>query len=274
MKLRRLNSSSGSIGCGVVALAPRGIRRRARPAEPRPPDVGRAPAQLGLADQRERGPGERRGRQQPRPASRPAAARRAAAARGTATRTSTIMTSDERRVDREDPPPRCGVDQLPADQRPDHRPRCPTTPARTRPPHRAAPGGNAVTITANALGVSSAPNTPWSTRPATSTSIARRECAQRSTPAEPEDADREHPPLAVHVAQRPAHEDQRRRAPAGIRSTPTADPQGHRRDPPRSPGSATLTTVASSPTTNEPMIAANRLRRCARSTETIPSCES
>jgi hypothetical protein len=47
---------------------------------------------------------------------------------------------------------------------PDHASRDPTAAPRCL-------GGNAVTITANAHGVSSAPNTPWSTRPATSTSM-------------------------------------------------------------------------------------------------------
>ena len=47
---------------------------------------------------------------------------------------------------------------------PDHAVHDPTAPPRWS-------GGNAATITASALGVSSAPKTPWATRPATSTSI-------------------------------------------------------------------------------------------------------
>ena len=65
------------------------------------------------------------------------------------------------------------------------------------PPHAvhepiAAPrssGGKVATMTASALGVSSAPNTPCSARPATSTSIDRRQRADDAHDAEARDAD-------------------------------------------------------------------------------------
>ena len=64
-------------------------------------------------------------------------------------------------------------------------------------------------ITASALGVSSAPNTPCSARPAISTSIVGASAQSIETDAEPADADREHAPLAVEVAERARDEDQR-----------------------------------------------------------------
>ena len=71
-------------------------------------------------------------------------------------------------------------------------------------------GGKVATITASALGVSSAPKTPCSARPATSTSIDGRQRAddadRRRSPPTPM---REDPPLAVEVAERAADEDQR-----------------------------------------------------------------
>ena len=70
-------------------------------------------------------------------------------------------------------------------------------------------GGKVATITASALGVSSAPNTPCSARPATSTSIVGASAQTTRHDAEAADADREHPPLAVEVAERAGDEDQR-----------------------------------------------------------------
>ena len=64
-------------------------------------------------------------------------------------------------------------------------------------------------ITASALGVSSAPNTPCSARPATSTSIDGASAQSTRHDAEAADADREDPPLAVEVAERAGDEDQR-----------------------------------------------------------------
>ena len=64
-------------------------------------------------------------------------------------------------------------------------------------------------ITASALGVSSAPNTPCSARPATSTSIVGASAHSSETSPNPLDADREHAPLAVEVGQRAGDQDQR-----------------------------------------------------------------
>ena len=85
------------------------------------------------------------------------------------------------------------------------------------PPHAvhepiAAPrssGGKLATMTASALGVSSAPNTPCSARPATRTSIDGARAQMTLTTPKPDDADGEDPPLAVEVAERAADEDQR-----------------------------------------------------------------
>ena len=85
------------------------------------------------------------------------------------------------------------------------------------PPHAvhepiAAPrssGGKVATITARALGVSSAPKTPCRARPATSTSIDGASAQITLTTPKPDDAQREDPPLAVDVAERAADEDER-----------------------------------------------------------------
>ena len=90
--------------------------------------------------------------------------------RGTAIATSTITTATNgalsAKIHRHDAesiscPPTSGPTTA---AMPDHASHDPTAAPRCS-------GGNAVTITANAHGVSSAPNTPWSTRPATSTSM-------------------------------------------------------------------------------------------------------
>ena len=89
---------------------------------------------------------------------------------GTAIATSTITTTTNgaliAKIQRHDAesiscPPTSGPTTV---AMPDHASQDPTAAPRCA-------GGNAVTITASALGVSSAPNTPWSTRPATSTSM-------------------------------------------------------------------------------------------------------
>ena len=85
------------------------------------------------------------------------------------------------------------------------------------PPHAvhepiAAPrssGGKVATITASALGVSSAPKTPCSARPATSTSIDGASAQMTLTTPKPATPMREDPPLAVEVAERAADEDER-----------------------------------------------------------------
>ena len=79
-------------------------------------------------------------------------------------------------------------------------------------------GGKVATITASALGVSSAPKTPCSARPATSTSIVGASAHSDADHAEAGDAEREDPPLAVEVAERAADEDQRaEREQVGVR---------------------------------------------------------
>ena len=112
-------------------------------------------------------------------------------------------------------------------------------------------------ITASALGVSSAPNTPCSARPATSTSIVgasaqttrrRRTRRRRSRTRAARRRGRRASPRRGSAS----------RASAGRRWRPTAGRRARRRGPRGSPGSATLTTVASRPATNEPMIAAAR----------------
>ena len=85
---------------------------------------------------------------------------------------------------------------------PDHAVQEPIAPPRSS-------GGKAEMITASALGVSSAPNTPCSARPATSTSIVGASAHTTDTTPNPADADREHAPLAVQVAERAGDEDQR-----------------------------------------------------------------
>ena len=116
---------------------------------------------------------------------------------------------DERHVDGEDP--------APASRRRSSQPPASGPMTIAMPPHAvhepiAAPrssGGKVATITASALGVSSAPKTPCSARPATSTSIDGRQRADDADDAEAGDAEREDPPLAVEVAERAADEDER-----------------------------------------------------------------
>ena len=71
-------------------------------------------------------------------------------------------------------------------------------------------GGKAATITASALGASSAPKTPCATRPPTITSMLGASAHTSDVAPNPTQPDREDPPLAEDVAQRPADEDQRR----------------------------------------------------------------
>ena len=78
--------------------------------------------------------------------------------------------------------------------------------------------GKVAMMTASALGVSSAPNTPCSARPAISTSMVGATAHSTETSAEAADADREHAPLAVEVAERAADQDQRaERQQVGVR---------------------------------------------------------
>ena len=86
---------------------------------------------------------------------------------------------------------------------PDHAVHDPTAPPRWS-------GGNAATMTASALGVSSAPKTPCATRPATSTSTLGASAQTSDVRAEAEHAEAEDPPLAEDVAERAADEDERR----------------------------------------------------------------
>ena len=124
-------------------------------------------------------------------------------------RTMITVAIDEGHVDGEDP--------APATRRRSSQPPASGPMTIAMPPHAvhepiAAPrssGGKVATITASALGVSSAPKTPCSARPATSTSIDGRQRAEDADDAEARDAEREDPPLAVEVAERAADEDQR-----------------------------------------------------------------
>ena len=136
---------------------------------------------------------------------------------------------------------------------PDHAVHDPIAPPRSA-------GGKAATITASALGVKSAPNTPCKPRAPTTNQID-------GATAHSSDAAPKPPTPSANT----------RRSPNTSPSDPPtriSDPSASRyafeihcwpaRPPPRSrwiAGSATLTTVASSPATNDPMIAATRTRR-------------
>ena len=120
MKLRRLNSSSGSIGSRRAPLVQHEQRPAARSRRGRRPTPRAAPAHDRLADQREHRTGEPEHGQHARRASRGAPAARAPARLGTATATSAERDQHERHVDGEDPAPRGGVDEPAAGQRPDH----------------------------------------------------------------------------------------------------------------------------------------------------------
>ena len=69
--------------------------------------------------------------------------------------------------------------------------------------------GNAATMIASELGVSSAPAAPCSARAAISASIVGATAHTSESTPNAADADREHPPLAVDVAERAADQDQR-----------------------------------------------------------------
>ena len=69
--------------------------------------------------------------------------------------------------------------------------------------------GKVFTITASELGTSSAPATPCSARATTSTPIDGETAHSQRRDAEARHPDREHPPLAVQVAQRATDQDQR-----------------------------------------------------------------
>src|SRR3954466_10699229 len=121
-------------------------------------------------------------------------------------------------------------------------------------------------MTASALGVSIAPNRPCSARPATSTPIVGA-TAQTSDiapkPATPSEKTRRSPNTS------PSRPPTRISEPSTSRYALTTH-CWPARPPPRSrsiAGSATLTTVASRNATNEPRIAASRLRRLRVSAE-------
>jgi hypothetical protein len=125
-------------------------------------------------------------------------------------------------------------------------------------------GGKAAMMMASALGVSSAPKTPWSARAAMSTSIVGAIAQTMLTTPKPTT------PIV-----------KTRRSPKRSPSEPPmriSDPsvsmyalETHcwpAKPPPRSlsmAGNATLTTVASRPATNVPRIAASKVRRLRRS---------
>ncbi len=115
----------------------------------------------------------------------------------------------ERDVDQEDPTP---GGRSPAARR---RPADPSTPAIA--PHAvqlpiASPrsaSGKVLTITASELGTSSAPATPCIARAATSTPIDGASAQASDADAEARNTEREYPPLAEQVPERPPDQDQR-----------------------------------------------------------------
>jgi hypothetical protein len=193
-KLRRRNSSSGSIGWAVVAS--REMKSAKKSTPPRPgtrtsgalqPDVGwRISASVGPARARNdsAAPGQSIGTRA-RPGSRP----------GTpiATRTSVAITNGTltAKIQRHDAasiscPPTSGPTTV---AMPDHAVHEPTAAPRCA-------GGNAVTITASALGIRSAPKTPCAIRPATRTSMvgaAAQTIDVRPNPSTPTEKTRRSP---------------------------------------------------------------------------------
>ena len=78
--------------------------------------------------------------------------------------------------------------------------------------------GNASTITASELGISSAPNAPWSARHAIRKPMLGAIAHSSETTPNPPDPDREHAPLAEQVAEGSADQDQRpEREQVGVR---------------------------------------------------------
>ena len=121
-------------------------------------------------------------------------------------------------------------------------------------------GGKTAMITASALGVSSAPNAPWSARPAISISIVGASAHSSETapkPATPIENTRRSPKTS------PSEPPTRISAPSVSRYA-LATHCWPASPPPRSSriaGSATLTAVPSRPAMNEPMIAATSASR-------------
>ena len=125
--------------------------------------------------------------------------------------------------------------------------------------------GKAAMITASALGVSSAPNAPCSARPAIRTPMSGASAHNKEhspNPATPMENTRRSPKMSPSEPPTRISEPSASRYALDTHCWPA-------RPPPRSAriaGSATLTAVASSPATNEPMIAAmsaSCLRRLA-----------
>ena len=223
---------SGSIGSRVRASRARNSAKTATP----PIERDRAPAgepqpTSGWRISANTGPGEaQRAEHRALPvdrAPRPVAGARA----GTATRTSTSVASDERHVDEEDPAPRGGVDEPAADERPDdHRDARPRGPGPDRA-RRARRAGTSPTITASALGVSSAPNTPCSARAPTSTSIVGASAHSSDATPKPGDAEREDRAARRRCRRASRRSGSASRASAGRRSTTHCWPAS---PPPRS----------------------------------------
>ena len=121
-------------------------------------------------------------------------------------------------------------------------------------------GGKAATMIASELGVEQRPGRALEGPRADQDLDGRRQRARERETPNAADADREHAPLAVDVAERAADQDQRaERQQVGVR-----DPLLRRSPPPRSrsiAGSATLTIVPSIVATAEPRIAATSVSR-------------
>ena len=265
-KLRRRNSPSGSIGSRRARLVQQEQRRSTTmPPISRHEHLRRAPAGVRLADQREHRPGEPERAQQPRRASR--RARRAPArarAAGPRCATSTSVAIDERHVDRRRSSatrPRRSASRRRAARRPS---RCPPTPSTSRSPPPRSRGREGRDDHRQ--------RARRQQRAEDALQRARRRRAPRSSARARRAATRRR--SRRRRARRPAARRTRRRASrrrgsasrasAGRRSTPTAGRRARRRGRRWIAGSATFTTVASSPATNEPMIAAARISRLRR----------
>src|SRR3954454_14877093 len=262
-KLRRRNSESGSIGDGVRASC---ARNRASSASPAASGTSTPAAHPSSGWRTSAYTGPARPRAQRTPPSQSTGGRWAPSLRpGTATHTTpsvtrtngTLMAKTHRH------------DAVSMTEPPATGPRSAAMPTHAVHEPIAAPrsaGGYAATITARALGVSIAPNRPCSARPATSTPIVGATAHTSDIapkPATPSEKTRRSPKTS------PSRPPTRISEPSTSRYALTTH-CWPARPPPRSrsiAGSATFTTVASRNATNEPMIAASRLRRLRVSVE-------
>ena len=169
VKLRRLNSSSGSIGSGVRRSCTTNSTSSAIPPRPTAQTSGLLQPTTGCRISARTGPARPKV-VRTAPSQSRCTWRRGPLGFGTATATSPSVTSTNgtlmAKIQRHEAastsqPPASGPITI---AMPDHAVQDPIAPPRSS-------DGNVEMITASALGVSSAPNTPCSARPATSTSI-------------------------------------------------------------------------------------------------------